>query len=115
MNIEDTAHGLTFIRDIEVGKFLPWIAAQNYCGPINLASEGMVTIQEILDYIEKKTLKKAIIDTKNGVKSPFHEFDENTFSLNMDKAKTLGYHTSNLHDWFWQLMDEYIARAVREG
>lgn len=115
MNIADTAHGFTFIRDSEVGKFLPWIAAQNFSGPINLASEGSVTIREILDYIEKKTLKKAVIDTDNGAKSPFHEFNENTFSLNMDKAKNLGYHTSNLHDWFWKLMDEYIARAVREG
>ena len=112
MNIKDTAHGFTFIRDLEVGKFLPWIAAQNYRGPINLASEGMITIAEILNYIESKTGKKAIIDCEQGEKSPFNE---NTFSLNMDKAKNLGYHTSNLHEWFWGLMDDYIARAVREG
>ena len=111
MKIEDTSRGFTFIRDTEVGKFLIWIAAQPFMGAINLASEGMVTIQMILDYIEEKTGKKAIIDTVNGVPSPFNE---RTFSLNMDKAKRLGYCTSNIDDWFWKLMDEYIARALRE-
>lgn len=33
----------------------------------------------------------------------------------MDKAKRLGYNTSNINDWFWKLMDEYIARALREN
>lgn len=114
MDIRDDSHGFTFIRDTEVGKFLPWIAAQNFAGPINLASEGMITIRMILDYIERKVAKKALIDTENGTNSPFHVFNENTFSQNMDKAKRLGWNTSNIHDWFWKLMDEYIARALRE-
>lgn len=113
MNIDDVSRGFTFIRDTEVGSFLPWIAAQDFNGPINLASEGMVTIDMILKYIEEKTGKTAIIDTKNGTKSPFHEFNEKTFSLNMDKAKQLGYHVSNINSWFWSLMDEYIARAIK--
>lgn len=113
MDIADVSRGFTFIRDTEVGSFLPWIAAQDFSGPINLASEGMVTIDMILKYIEAKTGKTAILDTKNGTKSPFHEFDEETFSLNMDKAKQLGYHVSNINDWFWSLMDEYIRKATR--
>ena len=113
MNIDDVSRGFTFIRDTEVGSFLPWIAAQDFNGPINLASEGMVTIDMILKYIEGKTGKVAIIDTKNGTKSPFHEFNEKTFSLNMDRAKQLGYHVSNINSWFWNLMDEYIARAMK--
>lgn len=115
MNIDDVSRGFTFIQDYEVGKFLPWIAAQDFTGPINLASEGMVTIKMILDYIESKTKKQPIIDTSNGSVSPFHVFKEKTFSLNMDKAKRLGYNTSNINDWFWKLMDEYIARALREN
>lgn len=114
MNIPDISKGFTFIRDTEVGKFLPWLAAQDYKGPINLASEGMVTVKQILDYIESKVGKKAVIDTKNGSESPFNVYKEKTFSMNMDKAKTLGYNTSNIDDWFWKLMDEYIARAQKE-
>jgi len=114
MNIDDTSRGFTFIRDTEVGKFLPWIAAQNYTGPINLASEGLVTIQMILNYIQTKVGKQPVINTESGTESPFHVFNEKTFSLNMDTAKRLGYKTSNINDWFWKLMDEYIARALKE-
>lgn len=113
MNIDDISRGFTFIRDTEVGKFLPWIAAQNFSGPINLASEGMVTIKMILNYIENKVGKKAIIDLENGENSPFHVYNEKTFSMNMEKARRLGYRTSYLEEWFWKLMDEYINRAIR--
>lgn len=115
MKIDDTSRGFTFIRSTEVGKFLPWIAAQDYQGPINLASTGIVTIQMILDYIERKVGKKAIIDIVNGAESPFHVFNETTFSMNMEKAQQLGYHTSEINEWFWKLMDKYIERAIRES
>lgn len=114
MNIDDTSRCFTFIRDTEVGKFLPWLAAQNTQGPINLASVGSVTIQAILDYIEKKVGKKAIIDTKKGTDSPFHNYNEKSYSLSMAKATQLGYHPSDLNDWFWPLMDAYIERAIKE-
>ncbi len=114
MDIPDTSKGFTFIRDTEVGKFLPWIAAQDFTGPINLASEGMVTIKTMLEYIEKKTGKKAIIDTSNGEKGHFNIFNEKSFTLDMSKTKQLGYTSSNINDWFWRLMDEYIERAMRD-
>ena len=63
----------------------------------------------ILNYIESKTGKKAIVNS-NGIASPFNE---KTFSMNMDKARRLGYKTSYINDWFWKLMDEYIARALK--
>ena len=74
----------------------------------------MITIQMILDYILEKTGKKALIDPCNGLESPFHVFNEKTFSMNMEKAQNLGYKTSNLNNWFWKLMDEYITRAQKE-
>ena len=33
--------------------------------------------------------------------------------MNMNKARQLGYKTSHINDWFWKLMDEYIARALK--
>ncbi len=114
MSIDDVARGFTFIRDTEVGKFLPWIAAQNYSGPINLASEGYITIDTIIKYIENRVGERAIIDVEKGDKSPFHEYNETSFSMNMSKAKQLGYTTSNINEWFWDLLDRYIERALKE-
>lgn len=111
MAIENVARGLSFVQDDEVGDFLPWIAAQNYNGPINLSSTGYITIDQILKYIESATGKKAIINVEKGVKVPFSEFDEDTFSLDMSKAKMLGWKASDINEWFWKLLDEYIAAA----
>lgn len=105
--------GCSFIREVEVGKYLPWIAAQKYSGPINLASEGIVTISMIISYIESKLGKRAIIDIIDGLEAPFNLFKDMSFSMNMSKSLQLGYKTSNINDWFWDLMDEYIARAKK--
>ena len=113
MAIKDVNRGLAFVRSEEVGRFLPWIAAQNFGGPINLSSTGFITIKEILDYIERKTGKKAIIDMEKGEAAPFNVFKEEGIAIDVRKAETLGWQSSELKDWFWKLLDEDIAWAMR--
>ena len=111
MKIENMDTRFSFVRELEVGRFLPWIVAQDYIGAINFSSFGTVSYRDIIEYIEKKVNRKAIIDTLKGDEVPF---SDGTFSLNLDKVEKLGYCTSDLNDWFWTLLDEYIARAVKE-
>lgn len=111
MKIEDVNRGFTFVRDVEVGRFLPWIAAQDFTGVVNLASTGMITLKELIGYIEKKVGKKAIYDALEGDPSPFNE---QSYSLDMSRIQVLGYATSTLDEWFWTVIDEYIEKAVRE-
>jgi ferredoxin len=111
MKIENLDERFVFVRESEVGRFLPWIAAQDYMGAINLSSFGTVSYREIIAYIEKKVKIKATIDNVMGENVPFRG---GTYSLNLDKIKELGYCISELDEWFWGLMDEYIARAVNE-
>lgn len=110
MKIEDIERGFTFVRDDEVGKFLPWIAAQDYTGTINLSSTGMITLRELIRYIEKKVGNKALFDMTCGDQSPFNE---PTFNLNMAKAESLGYVSSSLDEWFWTVIDEYIEKGLK--
>ena len=116
MNIDDVERGFTFVQDYEVGEYLTWIAAQDkFTGPVNLASVGHVTIAGIINYIERKTGKTAIIDTVEGKESPFHVYNEKSFTMNMDKSVLMGYKATNIDDWFWKLLDKYIARSVSEN
>lgn len=55
-------------------------------------------IKMILEYIEKKTDKKAVIDTHMRDKSLFYEFEEKTFPMSMQKAENLGYNVKDLND-----------------
>lgn len=104
MRIKNTDIKMTFVRDSEVGKFLPWIAAQNYTGTINLSSCGYVKLSDIISYMEKRTNKKAVISNE-GDESPFNE---DSFSLSMDKAVELGYRAVNINDWFWSFIDHNV-------
>lgn len=115
MKIDDINRGFTFVQDSEVGKFLAWIATQNFKGIINLSSEGHVTIKDIINHIENKTNKKAIISKTEGEESPFHVFNEKDFSINMKESIKLGYNTSKLSDWFWRMLDSYIDIALKNA
>ena len=114
MKIDDINRGFSFIRDTEVGAFLALIATQDFSGVINLSSTGHITIKDIISYIENKVNKKAKVNKSEGIESPFHVYNEKDFSLNMDKSIKLGYKPSTHDSWFWKLMDEYIAKALRE-
>lgn len=111
INISDMSRSFTMVRHDEVGRFLCWIAAQQYEGAINFSSNGFVTVGSIISYIEKKSGIKAIYDNQTDEKESFRE---KSFSLNLDKASNLGYQPSNINEWFWDLLDKYIERALKE-
>ncbi len=114
MDIENIDSFRNFVQDFEVGKFLTWIAAQDYTGAINFCSNGEVSIRQILEYIERKLNKKAKLGANKKEDEVFHNFNKTNYTLNLDKVKQLGYNLSNLDDWFWLLMDEYIERVKLE-
>ncbi len=111
MKIKDTNKFFSFVREQEVGEFLPWLATQNFEGSINFASTGVISYKDIIEYIEKKIGTKAILDEDHGEDVPF---DWESYELNITQAQNLGYIASDVNSWFWKLMDEYIERAKRE-
>jgi hypothetical protein len=110
MQVVDLDYACPFVRHTEVGTFLPWLAAQDHLGPINIASTGYITVRELIAYIEEKTNKKAIIDSVNGTPSPF---DLPSASMSMEKAESLGYKSSKLADWIWKYVDRCIDIAKK--
>lgn len=111
MKIHEFNEAFNFVQSNEVGKFLPWIAAQNYNGPINFASKGILTVGILINYIETKTGKKAVISEK-GVQ---HPFSPKAHSLNLSNVENLGYRLSCVDDWFWNLVDSYIEQVKKEN
>ena len=69
------------------------------------SAEGTISIKEIIDYVEKKTGIKAIID-QEGENAPYN--GEPEYSINTDKAKALGFKFSVLQEWIYELLDYYI-------
>lgn len=107
MNVD---YQMSYIRSDEAGKFLAFSVDKDVKGVINGASDGTISIKEIIEYVEEKTRAKAIIDN-SGEDAPYN--GETEYSICTDKAKELGYQFTELKDWIYELLDYYI-QVVKE-
>ena len=105
MYVDNLDCRMGFIRSDEAGRFLAFLAGKPFRGAVNGCSEGTVSIREILDYVEQKTGKKAILSA-DGDTAPYNGQPE--YSINTDLAASLGFRFSRLHDWIFELLDYYI-------
>ena len=108
MKIDNPDSQMAFIRSDEAGKFLSFLVDKDFKGAINGSSKGTVSIREILDYLEKETGIKAVI-SDDGDPAPYN--GEPGYSINTDKAESLGFAFTDLKDWLYTLLDYYIDVA----
>lgn len=106
MKIDNPDAPMGFIRSDEAGKFMAFLVDKDIRGAINGSSKGTVSIREIIEYVEKRTGTKAVID-KTGDDAPYN--GEPGYSINTDKAEALGFRFSVLQDWIYGLFDHYIS------
>lgn len=105
MNIDNVNCQMSYINSEEAGKFIAFLVDKDFIGAINGCSKGTVSIKEILDYVEQKTGKTAIINEK-GENAPYN--GEPEYSINTDKAEMLGFCFTDLKAWIFDLIDYYI-------
>lgn len=96
---------LSFISATEAGEFLAFLSGIEYEGQINAACEGSITLNEIITYIEKSTNTKAIIK-ENGKSGAYNGMFD--CSLDISKAKSLGFKFKEVRSFIFALIDKYI-------
>lgn len=106
MYIDNMDYQMSYIKSGEAGRFMAYLADKDMKGAVNGASQGTISLREILEYVEKKTGKKAMLD-EDGDAAPYNGDPE--FSINTDKAKSLGFEFSDIHDWIYELVDFYLG------
>lgn len=112
MYIDNIDYQMSYIRSDEAGKFIAFLVDKDVTGAINGAADGTISIQEIIEYVEKETGTKAIID-ENGEDAPYN--GEPEYSICTDKAKAIGYQFTELKDWIYELLDYYIRMVETEA
>ena len=100
---------ITFIDSRNAGELLAWFAEENLTGIFNACNDGCMSVSEIIQYVEEKTGKKAIL-TEEGEAGPYNGTP--SFTLNVDKLKKAGYQLPPLSSYSNQLLDAYIERAL---
>ena len=108
MHIDNLQEQLSFIAADDAGRFLTWVSLTEYCGIINGAGKGTISLEEILQYVERKTGIKAIL-TPEGEAAPYNGTP--SFSLDTCRAESLGYSFQSTEDYIYDLLDYYIDTA----
>ena len=113
MNIDNVDYQMSYIRSDEAGKFLTFLVDKDVKGAINGASDGTISIKEIIEYVEEKTGARAIIDN-SGEDAPYN--GEPEYSICTDKAKELGYAYLNVEKLTEpEVLNPNMYRISREG
>jgi len=108
MNIDNLNEQISFMRSSEAGNFLSWVAEQKFVGPINANNTGTISLQEIIEYVERRTGKKAKLSA-DGVIGPYN--GQKSFCLDNKRAKGLGHNFSELNAWIYEIIDTYIMEV----
>ncbi len=96
MYIDNIDCQMGFIHSDEAGEFIAYLVNKDVSGAINGSAKGIISIREIIEYIEKKTGHRAIL-SEDGLPAPYN--GEPEYSINTDKAGSYGYCFSDLKDW----------------
>lgn len=105
MFIDNKDCQMGFIHSDEAGRFLAFLAEKDFKGAVNGCSSGTISVCEMIDYVEQKTGKKAVL-TEAGEPAPYNGTPE--YSINTNQAEALGYSFTKLKDWIYDLLDYYI-------
>ena len=103
MYIDNLDSQIPFVHEREAGSFIAHIAPMDVTGPVNGCSSGTVSPREIVNYVEKKTGRTAIL-SDDGDRAPFNGI-MGTYSFDTTKAESTGFKFSNVHDWIYDLID----------
>lgn len=115
--INNIKNEMSFIDSKEAGKFLAFLKdINNFRGCINAASDGTLSIYEILSTLEsnKNDLNENIygLFLRNTAEiAPYNDVD--SYQIDTFLAKQLGFKFSNINSWIDSLIKEYIKEIER--
>lgn len=111
MAVDNLTHQMGFVDAQEAGQFLAFLGTSSFTGPINGASKGTISLEEVLQYVTKKTGLSPLF-SETGDQGPYNGTP--AYSINVALAEGIGFPFSQLRDWIYQLCDWEITQASNE-
>ena len=93
-----------FTDALEEARMCKVLADNSYTGAINCCSDGYVTVQEMVEYVEKRMKKEAMYSNEGTVTN----FVVNKKMNTKFYKELMGGDIPILKDWLWKLFDFYI-------
>ncbi|WP_440115611.1 NAD-dependent dehydratase [Paenibacillus sp. QZ-Y1] len=95
-----------FIHSSEAARFLAWLGDAEINGPVNAASRGTISLNELIGHIEAAVGKRAIIQpqAEQQHSSPFGI--TSSWDMNTGKAAKAGFTFDSLEEWLPRLVQQ---------
>ncbi|MBP5605716.1 MAG: reductase [Ruminiclostridium sp.] len=104
MYIDDMDSRISFIHENDAGLFLSHLVGSEISGAVNGCSDGDISIREIINRIEQRLGKKALL-APDGEPAPYNGYPEFA-TLDTSLAVQTGFRFSDVRDMFYQTIDE---------
>ncbi|MBR4493515.1 MAG: NAD-dependent epimerase/dehydratase family protein [Clostridiales bacterium] len=108
MKVDNLDNQMSFIKSDEAGKFISFLVDKDFTGAVNGCSHGTISVKQILDYLKQETGMSAVL-SDDGDPAPYNGMPE--YSINTQKAESLGFEFTDINDWIFGLLDYYIDVA----
>lgn len=109
MNIDNMDSRMSFIHVEEAARLLAFLAENPGGDSLNAASEGTISLREMLGYMEKAAEKAPLLH-EEGDPAPYNGTGD--YSLSLDRARKLGFRFSSVRDWMFKLLDSCTASVL---
>lgn len=103
---ENTYAKMGYISSYEAAAFLEWCGRSELTGPINAASDGVLSIQDLADKIDRVAGTTSQLVAKGEDESPLAP--ERDFYMDTTAAKQAGYLFQHVDDWLDRLIEEEV-------
>ncbi len=101
------------IKSEHAAQFLvQWIDQPRLSGPINVASPQPIELRQMVQWIESKTNKRAILMNKPLLDAQSPYGIEKDLYLNTEKLEGLGFKLAKIENWLPALIESECMRVV---
>ncbi|MCI0765378.1 NAD-dependent epimerase/dehydratase family protein [Bacillus sp. TL12] len=104
--VEDIEGEMSFIHEKEAGEFLAWLSTIEVSGPINACSNGVISMREVIDFVEGNTGMDAYIEAKGENIAPYNGMTNCT--IDNTRARELGFQFRELKVDIHNILRNYI-------
>ncbi|HEK9100872.1 NAD-dependent epimerase/dehydratase family protein [Bacillus pfraonensis] len=104
--VEDIEGEMSFIHEKEAGEFLAWLSTIDVSGTINACSNGVISMREVIRFVEENTGRKACIGAKGENMAPYNGMTNCT--IDNTRAKELGFQFKELKVDIHNILKNYI-------
>ena len=106
MFIDNLHFAMPYIYEREAGEFIAHLVDKDIYGPINASSKGAISPQDIIEIIEMKIGKKALL-SQDGDPAPYNGSLAN-ISYDITKAINTGFNFLDIDEWIDDLLGYYL-------